>query len=153
MTSAVASIGVSYSGTDLQDADLGVFLEIVSGMAADGLDVRGVDVVVPGLTGRIARGRRLDTRRIELRGHVMGQGSTQDDRQADYRDSMDALAALFDPSASPDSLVLTMEDSSTRTIEARPLPGMMVEVVVPSEFAYVSIVLESVSPTWVPGGS
>lgn len=153
MTSPVASIGVEYDATDLQEADLSLFLEIMSGLSADGLEIRGKDVTVPSLAGRIPRNRKGDTRRIELRGHIRGMGVDQDTRRAHYRALCDLLAILFDPTRDPAALIATVEDSTQRTIDARPLPSLVINERVKSEFAEVSVVLESVDPDWADVGS
>lgn len=153
MTHPLASVPLTYDGTDLNPDDYRIFFEIVSGRFADGLEVRGKDVTVPSLAGRSARNRIADARRIELRGHVRGHGDDVDERREDYLALMDALAILFDPTRSPAALIATVEDGSQRSIDARPLPAFAVNEQVPSEFAYVSVVLESVDPDWSDVGS
>jgi len=74
MTNAVAVIGLTYDGTDLQAADFGVFLELVRGLNEPPA-VRGVDLIVPSRAGRIVRNRVADALTIELRGYVMGTGT------------------------------------------------------------------------------
>lgn len=150
MTSAVATIGVVFDGTDVQEID-GIFLELVSGLTGEGLSVRGVDVTIPGLAGRVARLRRADVRRIELRGFVRGVGATRADAIADFRANMDDLDALFDKTADPAVLSVTTEDGIVRTINARTVDLMLGEEVVSGEFQYVSVVLESVDPDWSVG--
>ena len=74
MTNAVAVIGLTFDGTDLQTADFGIFLEIVRGLNEQPV-ARGVDLVVPSRAGRIVRNRVGDALSIELRGYVMGTGA------------------------------------------------------------------------------
>jgi hypothetical protein len=74
VTNPVAVIGLTFSGTDLQTADFGVFLEILRGLN-ERPAARGVDLVVPSRAGRIVRNRVGDTLTIELRGYVMGTGT------------------------------------------------------------------------------
>lgn len=74
MANPAASIPLTFGGTDLQQNPIGIFLEIVEGLAGTAT-VRGTDTIVPGLAGRIARNRKADVRRIELRGLVAGTGN------------------------------------------------------------------------------
>lgn len=110
---APAIIGLTYDGgsTDIQ-AVPGIFLEIAQGL--DELpEVRGVDTVVPSLPGRVAGSRVLDRLSILLEGVVTGA------TESDYRASMLALRALFDPTLALRDLVATLEDGSTATVSAR----------------------------------
>lgn len=143
MTSGVASIGVTYDGTDLQDSDLGIFLQIVVGLD-DGAEVRGQDTVIPYLDGRLARPRRFDRRRIVLEGIVQGSGSTRELGMADYRANRRTLAQLFDNARDPATLRLVLEDGDITRCEARPL-SIEANEVVQSQFAYISVELEAVS--------
>lgn len=156
MTSPVAIIGLTYDSTDLQDADLGLFLQIVHGLN-ETPEVRGTDWIVPGAAGRVPYPREADVLRIELGdGWVMGTGSTHGDQMADFRDTVKALRELFDPTRDPATLTALLENGDTATISARPQgASLIVNEVVPSLFAYVSVVLESVDPDWVftPMGS
>ena len=73
MSNAVAVIGLTFSGTDLQTSDFGIFLEIVRGLN-DSPAVRGVDLIVPSRAGRVVRNRVGDVLTIGLHGYVMGNG-------------------------------------------------------------------------------
>jgi hypothetical protein len=148
VTNAVAVIGLTYDGTDVQQSGFGIFLEIVRGLN-ETPEVRGTDTVVPGRAGRIARNRVADRLPIELRGIVMGNGANEAAQRADFRTNVLALRALFSSSRVPANLVATLEDGSTATISARPLPGMLWDEQVASLFANVSVELESVDPEWV----
>lgn len=155
MSSPVATIGLTYDSTGLQHADLGLFLQIVEGLNTTP-DVRGRDVVVPGLAGRIPRNRIADVLRIELRGFVRGDGMTGAAQMADFRDKVQALQVLFDPTRDPANIVADLENGELATIAARPLPGLIInDQALPSLFGLVSVVLESVAPTWTitAGGS
>lgn len=143
MPSAAAAVGLTYDTTDLQAADLGLFLELVSGLD-DSPEVRGVDVVVPYADGRTARPRRFDYRRIVLGGHVMSTGDDEDDARAVYRATRRALAILFDPTREPATLEATTEDGEVWAIEARPL-SLVALTVVPGHLATVSVELEAVA--------
>jgi hypothetical protein len=65
--------------------------------------VRGTDVVLDGVAGRFVPpiGRVADTLIIEMRGWIVGRGATEAIARADYRTSMDTLAAIFDPIIDP----------------------------------------------------
>jgi hypothetical protein len=146
MTSDVATLGLTFSGTDVQDFE-GLFLEVVSGLY-DGTDVRGEDVTIPYLEGQIPRARRLHTRRIMLKGFCRGSGATQDLRRLAYRASRTNAELLFAQDAMPDDLVVLYSDGSSRTITARTLNIIAIELV-PSEYASLDIELLSTDPGWV----
>ena len=146
MTTAVAVIGLTFGGTDIQESDFGVFLELVRGLN-ERPTPRGVDLIVPSRAGRIVRNRVGDALTIELRGYVMGAGSTEGLQRIDFRTNAKAVRALFDPSAEPANLVATLEDSTTATIAARTLNSVWDQT--DPWTAAVSIELESVDPDWV----
>lgn len=141
MTNAAAVIGLTFASTDLQESPIGVFLEIVRGIA-ESPTVRGVDTTVPGLAGRIARARISDTLTIELRGYVAGVGTTESDQRTSFASKRAALRTLFDPTLAPAALVATLEDASTLTVIARALPTAVWQQIVPS-MAQVSFELEA----------
>jgi hypothetical protein len=143
MTNAAIAIGLTYDGTDLQDANPGWLFELVRGLN-ETPDVRGVDLVVPARAYRSVRNRVADQMPIELQGHVMGVGADEDAQRADFRGLVNDLRTLFDPTREPADLVATLEDGSTATISARPLPGMVWDQVVPS-YGRVSIQLQGLS--------
>lgn len=142
MTTPVTTIGLTFGGTDIQDSDLGIFLEIIEGLSFFG-SVRGRDVVVPAANGRVVRNRRFDVLPIVLEGMIRGNGSTQADRQADYRSNVRTVRSLFDPTDDPADLVASLEDGSVWTVAARTLNIMSKEQVI-SELALVSVELEAV---------
>ena len=150
MTSPVATIGLTFDATDVQDADLGIFLEIIEGLGFVG-EVRGRDVIVPGADGRVFRNRRFDLLPIVLEGMVRGNGSTTADRQSDYRANVSTIRSLFDPEKDPEPLVATLENGEVWTVAARTLNVMWKEQVI-SELAFVSIELEAVEK-WTVDGS
>jgi hypothetical protein len=148
MTTPVAIVPVTFDSVDLCPDDLSRFFRITQGLN-EPPDLRGVDVVVPGLDGQVTRPRRANTLRIVLFGHVMGVGSTQGDRRSSFRTEMAYLRDdLFSPARTAAELAATLENGLIATLDARPLPGMMVNELVPSEFAEVSIELLSVTPDW-----
>lgn len=142
MTTELGAIGLTYDGVDLQPADLGYHLYLVSGLD-DSPDVRGEDVTIPYLAGRLARPRRFDHRRIILEGFARGLGSDQATSRADYRAVRRGLAELFDPAREIADLVATLEDGSVATIAARPLSLVGIEAI-PSEYAALSVELEAI---------
>jgi len=144
MSNAVAVIGLTYGGTDVQQNPIGIFLEIIHGLN-EVPSVRGVDTVVPGLAGRIARNRVTDVLTLELQGMVAGNGSDEATQREDFRDLVTTLRALFDPTVTA-TLVATPEDGGTWTIAARTL-NIIWNQIVPS-LAMVNIQLESVAPDW-----
>lgn len=143
MANDVAAIALTYDGTDIQAADLSIHLEIVEGLH-DSPEVRGEDVVVPYLDGRVARPRRFDRRRPVLRGWVQGVGDTLALARSDFRTSMKTLNVLFDNTREPAILRAVLEDGDIARIYARPL-NILVSEVIPSLVAEVSIELEAVS--------
>lgn len=153
MTHAAATIPLTFDGVDIQFSDLGIFLEIIEGLN-DVPEVRGKDVVVPAADGQEFRNRRADRRRILLAGIVRGSGADVATQQADYRNNVQTLQALFDPTADPAILEATLEDGTIQTINARTVGnGLVIEEVrrLPSLFATVTVTLDSVDPHWVAG--
>jgi len=130
---------------DVQRSDFGIHLEITKGL--DELaTVRGTDVIVPGLTGRIVRNRVKDVRTIELSGHVQGVGATDALRLASYRGFVVAIGACFDPTLTV-TIGVVCEDGVTRSLAARPhvltwgpegIPGLRT----------LNVALESTDPDW-----
>lgn len=147
MTNAAAVIGLTVDGTDVQQATIGIFLELVRGLN-EPPRVRGVDTVVPGLAGRIARNRVSDGFILELRGYVAGTGSDEAAQRGDFRELVNTFRALFDPTRDPVDVVATLEDGSTATCSARALPTAVWDQVVPS-MARVSLEMESLDADWV----
>lgn len=153
MTNALATIGLTYDATDLQTSDLQVFLEIVHGLN-ETPSVRGVDIVVPGLAGRIEGNRINDVLVIQLEGLIRADPSetTTDGAQASYRDNVQAVRTLFAPARLRAELVATLEDGTAFSIMARPMPGMIWTEPIKSEVAHVSIELEAYGD-WTAVGS
>lgn len=114
--------------------------------------VRGEDTIIPSATGRTARSRVADTLRLEAQGWVLGEGVGEAAQRADFRDAVDELRALMDPTQDPYTIEVEVEDGSTRTILARPLNIVWGEDRIPS-MCYASLEWESVAPTWTAGGS
>lgn len=143
MTTALATIGLTYDGVDLQDSDLQVFLEIVHGLN-ETPSVRGTDTVVPALAGRLEGNRVNDVLVITLEGYVRGDPTSidRDAAMASFRGNVQDVRTLFAPNRQRADLVATLEDGSQLSISARPMPGMIWSEPVKSEVAQVSIELE-----------
>lgn len=133
MSSAVAAIGLTVGGVDVQVLD-GIFLEIVRGLN-EPPSVRGSDTIVPGRAGRITRNRQDDVWTIELRGYVAGN------TQSAFRTNAKSIRALFDPKVLR-TVVATLEDGTTATITARTLNTVWDQGM--PEWANVSIEMEAV---------
>lgn len=140
MSTAVAVIGLTYRGTDIQIID-GIFLELVRGLV-EVVDVRGVDLIVPSRSGQIVRNRVSHRLGVELRGWMRGSGSTEALQRSDFAANRAAFRTLFDPTLDPGPLVATLETGSTQSISARTL-NVVVEQIVPT-FVRLSVELESV---------
>lgn len=117
-------------------------------------EVRGEDVVVPGLAGRFATNRKLDRLTIEATGMVMGSGATEALQRSDFRALVEQIRDVMNPSHDPYQLVITVEDGTTRTITARPMNIVWGDIVIPS-FRAGSLQWESVDAAdWgIPDGS
>jgi hypothetical protein len=145
MTSPAAVIGLTFRGSDIQDID-GIFLEIYRGLV-EPVEVRGVDLIVPASAGQVVRNRVGHRKSIGLRGWIRGVGATdEDDDRADFATNRAAFVSLFDPTLDPGVLLATLEDGSTRSINARTLNAIPDEVV--PTFVRVDVELESVDPNW-----
>lgn len=150
MTNAVATIGLTYRGVDIQEAfgnSSAIFLELISGLNETPI-VRGNDVIVPQRAGRIQGTRIRDMLQIELRGIVMGAtGATE---LTSYRTKVAAFRALFDPTKSG-NLVATLEDASTVVLGHTRSVNTIWDQTNPG-FARVSVQLES-TDDWVAGSA
>jgi hypothetical protein len=153
MTNALATVGLTYDSVDLQASDLQVFLEITHGLN-ETPSVRGVDVVVPGLAGRIEGNRINDVLVITLEGLIRADPSetTPAGARASYRDNVQTMRELFAPARLRAELVATLEDGTSISINARPMPGMIWSEPIKSEIAQVSVELEAYGD-WTVGGS
>lgn len=152
----IATLGATYAGTSLVtsvSSQPRLTIRCVRGLD-DSFEVRGTDTIIPTAAGRVARNRVRDRRVIELAGHVMGTGDTEDAQRLDVRAALEELRALFDPTSTPGSLVVALEDGGTATITARPLNMIAGDDPIPT-WRQVSIELEAVGADWViePSGS
>lgn len=143
MTSAVASVALTYAGTDIQLADLSIFFQIIHGLN-ETPSVRGTDTTVPALAGTVEGNRVKHLLPIVLEGIVRADPTTTTTAtaRASYRAKELIVRALFAPDRARANLVATLEDATTKTISARPMPGMIWNELVQSELAFVSIELE-----------
>jgi len=143
MTSALATIGLLYDGVDVQDPDLGIFLEITQGLH-ETPEVRGIDVTVPSVDGQFPRNRRWHQLKLVLTGIVRGNGVDQDARQASFRQNSRYLRTLFSSTRMPADLTAYLEDGASAVIPARPL-NIIPNELVKSEFMLVSVELLAVA--------
>jgi hypothetical protein len=140
-------IALTYDGIDLQDYDgVGWHFDITQGLN-EAPSVRGVDVVVPSRDGRVIRPRRVDVLKIVLLGHVYGPGSDDASSQSLYRANVTTLRELFHPARVPGVVGVVLEDGAIMEITARPLNTLWNEKM-QSQYAVVSVELESVDPEW-----
>lgn len=151
MSHWAAVVGLTYSGTDIQNID-GLFLEITQGLN-DAPTVRGIDVTVPGRDGQIVRPRRFHERRLLLAGFVRGSGADDATQRIYYRANVRNMLTLFDATALPADLVASLEDGSTATISAR-TADVAAPPLIEGLFANVSIELLALSDwDYVEAGS
>lgn len=139
---------LAYDSQDIRQAAArtsgsGIFFDLVSGYA-EKATTRGVDTVIPGADGRVARNRVKDVRRIVLEGYVVGTSAS------DWRSKTDTLMAKMDPSLDNKNLVI--DDSylgvgSTKTIACR-VVNVVGGPITAARFQTWSIELESVAPDW-----
>lgn len=106
-----------YRATELRDLTVRrCWFSVVSGWH-DGIEVRGEDTVIPGLSGQTVRARVANLRVIHLSGTVFGTD------EANWKAVMSTLEGIFDPALAPGALVVTNPylglASGTRTINAR----------------------------------
>ena len=91
------------SSLELQDVSAGYWFEITRGGLDSSFEVRGSDTIIPGKAGREARDRTADSMPVVLHGIVFG---TSGDMGVSYLAKMDALRAVFDPTAAPFTLTI-----------------------------------------------
>lgn len=143
MSTSVAVIALTYDGTDIQLADLSILLQIVRGLN-EPPSVRGIDTTVPALAGRVEGNRINDIVDIELRGHITFDPAQTvlANARLSFRAKAKAMRLLFASNRARANLVATLEDGSTATISARPMPGVIWTETIPGEYAEVSYPLE-----------
>lgn len=139
----------TYDSTELEQVSGGLVrmaIGLVRGLD-DSPEVRGSDTVIPGATGRVPRSRVWDRRVIELAGFIGGVGTSETAQRADLRALLEDLRELFDPTRSPATLSIELEDGGTATISARPV-NMLCAATIASVREQVSIELEAVDADW-----
>lgn len=142
-----------YRTVNIRRADRSIFLQLYLGFD-DEPSVRGEDDIVLYAAGRRLRSRWKDVRVIELRGWVQGVGATLAAKRAAYRERIDELHAIFDPTLAPGPLVVTAPymglASGTASIDARYLNASWDDPLL-GWFRRVSVELECISspPDWV----
>ena len=149
MTNPAAVIGVTYSGTDVQLADFSIFLEITQGLN-ETPQVRGSDITVPALAGRITGNRVNDIVPIVLEGWVGADPAqlTTATARTSCQAKRTTVRTLFASNRARANLVATMPSGAIWTISARPMPGMIWTELVAGELYRVSIELEGYAD-WV----
>lgn len=116
--------------------------------------VRGVDTIIPSAEGRVVRNRVADGRTIGLEGWVMGTGSTLANQRDDFRDAIEEMRAIFDPTLAPGTLEVILEGGTVAQIDARTMPEepQWGPISVPT-YREFSVDLEAVDDDWSLTGS
>lgn len=142
MTTPVAPVGASYAATDLQAADLSIFLQFKRGLH-ELPSVRGEDTVIPTAEGRHEMNRVNDVVRIELEGHVTADADalTNQEQVESFWVNAETLRTLFASDRAWAALNAVLPDGTIKSIQARPLNMIFTEVI-GSLFATVSVELE-----------
>lgn len=143
MTSPLASVALFYDGVDLQQADLQIFLEVIRGIG-ETPTVRGLDVVIPALAGRKEYNRVNDVLAIELHGFVRADPTetTTAGARATFAANRSTIRTLFASDRERADLIVGLEDGTVLSVSARPMPTLLWDERVKSEFAYVNVELE-----------
>lgn len=140
---------LSLGGQDIRQAAArsshsGIFFDLMSGYSEPAA-ARGIDTIIPGAEGVVARNRVATVRSIVLQGYVVGSSAS------DWRSKTDTLMALLDPAANPQDLVIAssyLGVSGTKTISVRVLNCVGGEPMYAVGFQSWSIELESLGPDW-----
>lgn len=154
MTSPLARVQLGFDSVDLIAANLTTYFWIAKGLNETAI-VRGADSVVPGLSGRVERGRENDYLPLELRGVIMMDPDLDDidDARADWRSRMLTYRTLFRPKRDRATLEALLENGTTAAVEARPLTILTTNEV-DGVLWQGSITLEGFDDwTFTPGGS
>ena len=144
MPNPASLIPTSYKGTDLQEADWSIFLEVISGLSSLPA-MRGSDVTVAGAAGKRVRGRQPDALSITLEGIIKASSATH------YRALVQQLQALFRPRGGPGPLSVVLEDGTALSANARAL-SLLVGPRLAMRSA-VSVELEAVDPPYWSGAA
>lgn len=136
-----------YRSTELRDLTVRRCWFSVDSGWYDGITVRGVDVVIPGKSGRTVQTRIDDLRVIHLSGIVVGTD------EANWKAVLSTLEGIFDPALDPADLVVSAPylglAAGTRTIAARTVDYRTVDVV-PSLVTEYDVTLNAIGspPDW-----
>lgn len=140
----------SYNGTSLNTfsgAQPRIVAQLVRGLD-DSWDVRGKDTVIPGAAGRTARSRVRDNKKIELELWVFGLGTSNAAQTDDFRDAMETLRSLFDPTAAAATLIVALEDGvRSASISCRTINMIVAEYIGPVG-AQLNVELEAIGNDW-----
>jgi hypothetical protein len=149
---------LTYRDTELNRCDdRTIILDIVEGFD-DEPETRGKDVVIPGRPGMYPANRIKHRRVVRLRGVVKGVGATPEDREESYRDLVDELHAIFDPTLDPAALTVTapyLTVSGSRTLEDVRYVNAVWGPFLSRHARTVDIEMESIAnpPDWTDDGS
>jgi hypothetical protein len=141
---------LTFKSASLMRSNMTVLLRIVRGLG-EVMSVRGEDTIIPNARGRTPRNRMRDRLAIELRGMVMGTGSDEAAQRASFVDLRQELRELFNPDDPPGQLVVTLEDGTTQSIDARAVNLLWGDDDIPT-YRTLSVELEAVED-WSTAGS
>lgn len=146
MTNATAVIALTYRGTDIQEAfsdSAWMYLEIVKGWN-EPASVRGTDLIVPSLAGRLVGTRVKDIVSVQLEGLVVG--ATGATAVSTYLAKVVTFRALFDPTLTG-SIVATPTGAAAKTLTNCRTMSVAWDPI-SAYAARVNVLLESTSPDW-----
>ena len=151
---------------DLDCQTLNIHLDLVG--YGESARVRGEDVVIPGLAGRVYMARVKDVYRFVLEGYVQGTGDDPDERAESWRENTDLLMAVMDFSLAPGAVEVGPEPparfpnassylglTAERTLDARCVSMVRGPIRYHMAFQSWSFEMECVDspPEWVDIGS
>jgi hypothetical protein len=106
---------------DLDCQSVNIHLDLLG--FGESAQVRGQDVVIPGLAGRTAMSRVKDAYRFTLEGYVIGTGGDPDERALSWRTNTDLLMAVMDFSLMPGEVMVGPE-APARFPDSSPYLGL-----------------------------
>jgi hypothetical protein len=146
---------ISYRGTDyltVSDGQLRYCFRLTRGLYS-GLEVRGKDTLIPAAAGLVEQNRLRHRRVLEVEGFVQGVGADLAAQAADFESAMAQVNQDFDPTLGAGTLVVTLQDGSSMSIEARTLPETLEgDDEIPTRLD-LKFSLEAVGDDWVAVGS
>jgi len=139
---------LTFRGVDIQTAEIHSDLE--RGLY-DPAEVAGKDWTVPGAEGMEVRARIKRWRELEVRTHVEGIGSSDEERTASWAAATEALMAVMDHSLAPGSFVvigpyLGLDEGETATVSARCINAIPGPILRHMSYQRWSFVLRAVDP-------